>query len=407
MHAEIIAIGTELLLGVTVDTNSAYLAQQLATIGVAVRRVTLVRDDLAEMVAVIGAATERSELVICSGGLGPTGDDLTREATAAALGRRLEFHQLLLDDIAARFAAYKRTMSPSNRRQAYVPEGAYIMRNPRGTAPAFVVERNGHLVAALPGVPQELYYLTEHALLPYLRDEHGLRDVIVVREVRVSGLPESVAGERIAEMLELANPVVGITAKRGQHTIRIAATAPSHAEAETMIAPLLATIEERFGEHLLGAETLEARVARLLEEQGWGLVLRETSPQAPVFRALAMGPAGQAVLGRGALTVQEWAADEGPIDETSLAAAARHALRRTPTAGHSLVALLVVAEPQAAEQEYCPVHFLVTDGTHDIYASRGFDLRIAVGYDLVAAGALELLRRWLQERPHHARESRP
>src|SRR4028119_403764 len=115
MEAEIVAIGTELLLGVTVDTNSAYLAQQLGTIGVPVRRVTLVRDDLAEIVTTLQEALGRVELVICSGGLGPTGDDLTREAIAQATGRPLEFHQTLLDDIAARFAAFKRTMSESNR----------------------------------------------------------------------------------------------------------------------------------------------------------------------------------------------------------------------------------------------------------------------------------------------------
>src|SRR4028119_2414895 len=115
MQAEIIAIGTELLLGVTVDTNSAYLAQQLATIGIAIRRVTLVRDDMPEIVGLLRDAMERCPLVICSGGLGPTGDDLTREAIAQATEQPLEFHQTLLDDIAARFAAFKRTMSESNR----------------------------------------------------------------------------------------------------------------------------------------------------------------------------------------------------------------------------------------------------------------------------------------------------
>ena len=194
MEAEIVAIGTELLLGVTVDTNSAYLAQQLATVGVPVRRVTLVRDDIQEIVGVLRQAMDRSELIICSGGLGPTGDDLTREAIAEATGRPLVFHQMLMDDIAARFAAFQRTMSESNRRQAYVPQDAFIIRNPRGTAPAFVAEREGRYVAALPGVPQELHYLTEHALLPYLREQHNLADVLVVHEVRVSGLTEAEAG---------------------------------------------------------------------------------------------------------------------------------------------------------------------------------------------------------------------
>ena len=396
MQAEIIAIGTELLLGVTVDTNSAYLAQQLATVGVAVRRVTLVRDDLAEMVALIRDASARSDLVICSGGLGPTGDDLTREAIAQALDRPLEFHQQLLDDIAERFAAYKRTMSPSNRQQAYVPRGAHIIRNPRGTAPAFVAERDGRLVAALPGVPQELQYLTENALLAYLRDEHGVRDVIVVREVRVSGLPESVAGERIAEMMNLENPVVGITAKRGQHTIRIAATATSPEAAEAMIAPLVRTIEDRFAEHLLGDETLEARTGRMLAERQIVLALREAIPTAPVFRLLSSVPAGQEALEAGSVSLRRWSAHEGRIDQDALASAARPLLAEIQFAGAQAVALVVVAEPVDAASEFQNVHFLVTDGRRAEYATRGFDLRIAVGYELVAAGALEVLRRWIE-----------
>lgn len=396
MQAEIIAIGTELLLGVTVDTNSAYLAQQLATVGVAVRRVTLARDDLPEMVALIRDASARSDLVICSGGLGPTGDDLTREAIAQALDRPLEFHQSLLDDIAQRFAAYKRTMSPSNRQQAFVPRGAYIIRNPRGTAPAFVAERDGRLVAALPGVPQELQYLTENALLPYLRDEHGVRDVIVVREVRVSGLPESVAGERIAEMMNLENPVVGITAKRGQHTLRIAATATSHEEAEAMIAPLVSTIEQRFAGHLLGAETLEAHTGRMLQERQVVLALREAIPTAPVFRLLSSVPTGQQALEAGSVSLRRWAANEGQIGQDALASAARPLLAEIQPVSRQALALVAVPEPEDPSSEYRNVHFLVTDGRRVEYAARGFDLRIAVGYELVAAGALEMLRRWFE-----------
>jgi competence/damage-inducible protein CinA-like protein len=395
MQAEIIPIGTELLLGVTVDTNSAYLEQQLATVGVAVRRVTLVRDNLDEMVAVIREASQRSELVICSGGLGPTDDDLTREAIAAALDRPLEFHQALLDDIAARFAAYKRAMSPSNRRQAFVPRGAYIMRNPRGTAPAFVAERDGRLVAALPGVPQELFYLTEHALLPYLRDEHGLSDVIVVREVRVAGLPESVAGERIADMMNLPNPVVGITAKRGQHTIRLAATASSREAGEAMIAPLLDTIEQRFGDHLLDEETLEARVGRMLGAQEIALALREALIEAPVFKMIASAPGGQAALGRGEEIVRRWSKQDGDLTEASLVAAARTMLREIDAAVGKALALVVVPEEETGG-EYRNVHIVVTDGERTDYLVRGFDLRIAVGFDLVAAAALEILRRRIE-----------
>ncbi|HEY0607914.1 MAG TPA: molybdopterin-binding protein [Herpetosiphonaceae bacterium] len=393
MEAEIVAIGTELLLGVTVDTNSAYLAQQLGTIGVPVRRVTLVRDDLAEIVTTIQDALRRVELVICSGGLGPTGDDLTREAIAQATGRPLEFHQTLLDDIAARFAAFKRTMSESNRQQAYVPQGAYIIRNPRGTAPAFVAEGGaageGRLVAALPGVPQELIYLTEQALLPYLRDEHGLNEVLVVRELRVSGLTEADAGERIADIMLGENPVVGITAKRGQHTIRIAAKAMGREAAEALIEPLVELIRQRFGEHLLGEETVEERTARLLAERGVKLALVETDLNAPVYRALAQTSAGQEALVH--VTLQPSLA-AGGADYAALA----RSLAAEAAALSADARLVLLIEP--GENSFKTVHFaLGTARSAQIrYLARGFDWGLSQASDFVATAALELLRRWLE-----------
>lgn len=393
MEAEIVAIGTELLLGVTVDTNSAYLAQQLGTIGVLVRRVTLVRDDLAEIVTTLQDALGRVDLVICSGGLGPTGDDLTREAIAQATERPLEFHQTLLDDIAARFAAFKRTMSESNRQQAYVPQGAHIIRNPRGTAPAFVAEggaaREGRLIAALPGVPQELIYLTENALLPYLRDEHGLNEVLVVRELRVSGLTEADAGERIADIMLGENPVVGITAKRGQHTIRIAAKGKGREAAEALIEPLVELIRQRFGVHLLGEETVEQRVARLLAERGVQLALVETDLNAPVYRALTETPAGKQALVH--VTIQPALAPENhdyPALARSLAAGA--------DALHADARLVLLIEP--GEGSFKTVHLaLGTAGSPQIrHLARGFDWGLPQASDFVATAALELLRRWLE-----------
>jgi nicotinamide-nucleotide amidase len=393
MEAEIIAIGTELLLGVTVDTNSAYLAQQLSSVGVPVRRVMLVRDDLEEIVAVLRAALSRVELVICSGGLGPTGDDLTREAIAQATGQPLEFHQLLLDDIAARFAAFKRPMSDSNRQQAYIPQGAYIMRNPRGTAPAFVAQGGtagpGRYIAALPGVPEELIYLTEHALLPYLRDQHGLNEVLVVRELRVSGLTEAAAGERIADIMLGTNPVVGITAKRGQHTIRIAAQAAGRQAAEALIDPLVALIQERFAGHLLGEETLEQRVGRLLAEHKIRLALVETDIAAPVYRALTQTPAGLHAL----VDVVIQAASTAQIEHYE----AHTRMLAAPTATSQADARLVTAI-ESGDGSYKTVHFALgtSQPDHVQYLARGFDWGLPQASDFVATTALELLRRWLE-----------
>lgn len=392
MEAEIVAIGTELLLGVTVDTNSAYLAQQLAAVGVPVRRVTLVRDDLAEIVGVLRQAMTRSQLIICSGGLGPTGDDLTREAIAEATGRPLVFHQTLLDDIAARFAAFKRTMSDSNRQQAYVPQDAFIIRNPRGTAPAFVAEYDGCFVAALPGVPQELHYLTEHALLPYLREQHGLTAVLVVREVRVSGLTEAEAGERIADIMLGNNPVVGITAKRGQHTIRIAAQGPTKVAAEALIAPLVTAINERFIGYLMDEESLEQRVGRLLEAREVKLELMETDVLAPVYRALTQTNAGKQALAN--ITIMStFVAPEGNNGQAAqaLATAAAH--------DSSLTTLVVVTEAGAESIRNVHVALAPAGLESPLYVTRGIDFGLAQAQDFVAATALELLRRWLEQDP--------
>jgi len=389
MNAEIVAIGTELLLGVTVDTNSAYLAQQLATIGVPVQRVTLVRDDLDEIVAVLRGAMERVQLVICSGGLGPTGDDLTREAIARATERPLEFHQTLLDDIAARFASFKRTMSESNRQQAYVPQGAHIIRNPRGTAPSFVVEHSASSVAALPGVPQELHYLTENALLPYLRQHHGLEDVLLVREVRVTGLSEAEAGERIADIMLGTNPIVGITAKRGQHTIRIAATGKSPDAVEALIQPLLQLIDQRFAGHLLGSDTLEQRVGRLLNEHGVRLALVESDVAAPVYRALTQTPQGRDAL---AVVTLGHINDDHSSDY-------EHLTRSIIANAAATANLCIAIVTERGSATYRTVHFALGPTGDDgeiLYVLRGFDFGLPQASDFVATTALDLLRRHLE-----------
>jgi len=394
MQAEIIAIGTELLLGATVDTNSAFVAQRLATVGVPLRRVTLVGDDLGEIAGAVSAALERVELVVCSGGLGPTDDDLTREAIAQATGRPLEFHQTLLDDIAARFASLRRPMSPSNRRQAFVPAGAHIIRNPHGTAPSFVAEAStslpdrpahGHYVAALPGVPQELHYLVEHALLPYLRDELGQTDVLLVREVRLSGLTEALAGERISDIMLGENPVVGITAKRGQYTVRIAGRGNSHAAAEALIQPLVEIVRTRFAGFVFDDELLEQRVPRVFAERGLRLELVEDTPEAPIFRAWTASEAGRASLARATVDVHS---------RTASKTAALELARRAAAGG----AVGLAALTSRGEGSFGTLHIAVAgDGPPPATLERGVDFGLAQAHEFVASAALELLRRRLEK----------
>src|SRR6266542_3041838 len=300
MNAELIAIGSELLLGETIDTNSAYLARQLAGIGVSLFRKTVVGDNQERIAATISEALDRADLVICTGGLGPTVDDMTRDAVAQALGRPLVFHQHLLDQIEARFRSFGRAMSASNRRQAYVPAGARIVENPRGTAPSFIVEDARGTVAVLPGVPSEMRYLWENALVPYLRDERGQTGVILVRTLHAAGLSESLIGEMLADLMAHDNPTLGISAKRAQYELRIGAQADSRAAAEALADAAEATIRQRIGQYLIGSEKLDAAVARLMDERGLSLALYEGNDRGPTFRVLSAIAEGRSML-RGAM----------------------------------------------------------------------------------------------------------
>ncbi|MCS6881359.1 MAG: CinA family nicotinamide mononucleotide deamidase-related protein [Oscillochloridaceae bacterium] len=390
MDAEIIAIGSELLLGATIDTNSAYLARELAAAGVNLYRKTVVGDNADRIAQCIREALGRADLVICSGGLGPTPDDVTREAVALALGRPLEFRQELLDQIQARFSAMGRTMSESNRRQAYVPAGARPIPNPRGTAPAFIVEDARGTVIVLPGVPYELRYLFEHAVLPYLREERGVTDVILVKTLHAAGLGESVIGELLADLMQQANPTLGISAKQARYELRIGARASSRAEAEALIARAEATIRERLGPHLTGDEPLAETVVRLLRERNLTLALFEGAAEAPIYRALARVPNALQRL-RG-LIVHPL---DQPADESAAAALALVGAREAAARQGATLALGAQAASTPDPSGLTPVCVaLVTpEGSREV--TRRYDLRQPEGWEFVATLALDLTRRYL------------
>ncbi|WP_298818886.1 competence/damage-inducible protein A [Chloroflexus sp.] len=390
MDAEIIAIGSELLLGVTVDTNSAYLAGQLAAAGVNVYRKTVVGDNVERIATAVREALERSDLVICTGGLGPTLDDVTREAVASVFNRPLEFHQELLDQIAARFAAMNRPMSESNRRQAYVPAGARVIPNPRGTAPAFLIEDERGTVIVLPGVPGEMRYLFETVVIPYLREERGVTTVILVRTLHAVGLGESVIGERIADLMQQANPTVGISAKRARYELRIGARAESQAEAEAMIAQTEAIIRERLGPYLLGTEELPVVVARLLRERQLTLALYEGILQGPVLRALLAAPDIEQYLRGVEIHPLDRPADALAASDLAAAGAASVADR-----WQSHLGLGVQPASGHDEQGFTPVAFVLLAPGGERRLTRPFDLRSGDGREFIGTAALDLLRRYL------------
>ena len=269
MHAEIIATGSELLLGEVVDTNSTYIARELRDIGLNLYFKTVVGDNEQRMTEALRIALGRSDVIITTGGLGPTVDDVTRPAVARAVDRALIFRQDLLDQIVARFRAYGVPMGENNKRQAYLPLDAIPIENPVGTAPSFIVEHMGRIIISLPGVPRELEYLMKHAVLPYLKTKLNLTHVIVIRTLHTVGLGESRIDEAIGELETSSNPTVGLSAKTGQVDIRIASKAATRAEAEALNAGMERRVLERLDQSVFGADddTLESVAMRLLSDQ--------------------------------------------------------------------------------------------------------------------------------------------
>lgn len=277
-NAEIVAIGSELLLGQIVDTNSAWMAQRLTALGVNLYFKSVVGDNPARMKEVIQRALERADIVITSGGLGPTQDDLTREIVAEVTRRKLIFDDNLLDQVEEHFRRRGRTMTPNNRRQAYMPEGAIPVRNPNGTAPCFIVEDSRGVVFSLPGVPVELKWLFEHEVEPYLRRKFNLAEVIHYRVLKIVGVGESAVDDKIGHLIaNSSNPTVGVLALPGQVDVRIAAKAANRDEAMRLIAPLEAEVRQLLGNAIFAAdeETMEQVVGKWLRAQGKSVAVYE------------------------------------------------------------------------------------------------------------------------------------
>jgi nicotinamide-nucleotide amidase len=292
MRAEILTTGTELLLGQIDDTNATYLARQLRDLGIDVYFRTTVGDNEARIAQALDLAMDRADLIITTGGLGPTVDDVTREGVARATDRPLLLDPEMLAQIEAFFSRFGSIMSDNNRRQAYLPEGCVPVQNPVGTAPAFIVEDERGTIITLPGVPHEMRHLMEHAVRPYLQHRLGPRAVMVTRILRTVALGESRIDRAIADLETSANPTVGLSAHRGQTDVRIVAKADSEAEAEALLDDFEAKIRKRLGAaiYAIGDASLEAVVADLLRERGATLAAAETHTQGEITRRLGGQP---------------------------------------------------------------------------------------------------------------------
>ena len=269
--AETIAIGTELLLGEIQDTNTRYLASQLRNAGIDFYRAVIIGDNPTRIAQSIKDAASRSDIVITSGGLGPTIDDATREAVSMAAGVDLEFHEELWAEIQERFKLYGRSPTENNRRQAFLPIGAKAILNPVGTAPAFSIEIDDCIVICLPGVPRELETLLEKSVFPLLHKRYQLRSVLKSVVIHTSGVGESQIDEWVSDLEAGANPTVGLLAHPGITDIRVTARADSQYEADRMVQVLRDEIIRRIGLAYFGENevTLEQNVNELLAENDW------------------------------------------------------------------------------------------------------------------------------------------
>jgi nicotinamide-nucleotide amidase len=406
-NAEIVAIGSELLLGQIVDTNSPWMAQRLAQLGVNLYFKTIVGDNPGRMKEVLSRAMSRSDLVITSGGLGPTQADITREIIAQVVGRKLVRDPRLLAELDQRFRKRGFVMTPNNERQADIPEGAIPVSNPNGTAPSFIVETEKAAVFALPGVPFELKWLFDNELVPYIRKRFGISDVITYRVLKVAEIGESNVDHRIGHLIASSkNPTVGVLASPGQVDVRIAAKAATAAEARTLIEPLELEIRRLLGRHIFAAdnETMEDAVGKLLKSKNITVASYEDLTFGMLAERLEQaGPAHfvEGVVGNGLKTTQRLLghsrhphrSEELMHRHAELADELAWAVRHEANAGLGL-AVHAVADPADTSENLArgETYISVTDG-HKFHrrsynsAGRGRPDRTRISLD-----ALELLR---------------
>jgi nicotinamide-nucleotide amidase len=288
ISAEIVTSGTEILLGDIVDTNAAWIAQQLRDTGVNLYYKTTVGDNEGRLRGVLELGMSRSDVIIVTGGLGPTADDITRQAIANATGRPLRLHDGALRTLQERFVRFGATMTDNNRQQAMIPEGATLIENPVGTAPGFIVETTCCAVIALPGVPREMKRLMTDTVLPYLSAKTGA-NVIRRRILRTIGIGESSIDNLLGELMNSANPTIGTAAHLGQCDVRIAARGATADEVEALLDQMESTVRDHIGKYVYSTtpgESYDAVVARRLEQHGATVTLLESNTGGAVANRL-------------------------------------------------------------------------------------------------------------------------
>lgn len=293
MSAEILCVGTELLLGDILNGNARWLARELASLGVPHHRQVVVGDNRERLMAAVREAAGRCRLLITTGGLGPTADDLTTEAIAAAFAVPLVEHAEVWADIQAKLGARGRPVAPSNRRQALLPEGAAVLPNPTGTAPGMIWSpQPGFTILTFPGVPMEMRAMWHATAVPWLREARLAEGVFLSRRLNIWGIGESVLAEQVADLLALPNPTVAPYAGGGQVTLRVTARAADAAAAEALLEPVEQDIRGRTGAACFGVDddSLASVVVRELTRRGQTLAVAESCTGGGLGAALAAVP---------------------------------------------------------------------------------------------------------------------
>ena len=304
LTAEIIAIGSELLTSERTDTNSLWLTEKLNGIGIEVKLKTIVGDDDARLEETIRDAMKRSRVVIMTGGLGPTEDDITRKIAARAMNRRLLLNEKVLDAIRTKFLSFGRQMPEINSRQAMVIDGAEVLDNPNGSAPGMYIEHEGRSIVLLPGPPREMRPMFETFVLPKLATKAG--DVRVVRRVlRVAGLGESAVDEKIAPVYtQYKNPQTTILFNKSEIEIHLTAQAKTEQDAELLLDGLAGQIEERLGHSIFAfrGETMEEVIGLRLAVTGFTLAVAESCTGGLVSQRLTEVPGSSVYFMEGVVT---------------------------------------------------------------------------------------------------------
>lgn len=299
MTAEIIAVGTELLLGDILNTDAQFLAKELAALGIGLYAQTVVGDNRERLTLAIQTALQRADLVILTGGLGPTDDDITRETAAEVMGKPLIYHEEIYEKIAARIRA---NIPESNKRQAYVPEGATILQNDNGTAPGLLIEQDEKMLILLPGPPKELEPMFTDKVIPLLSSKTGA--VICSETVRLFGIGESAVGETVRDLMHAENPTVAPYVKEGDVTLRITARAETEKSASDLILPVKDEIVSRFPDHVygFGEDTLPTKVLRFCLENNFSIAVAESCTAGLIAATIGDMPGASAIFAEGFVT---------------------------------------------------------------------------------------------------------